>query len=87
MDMFEYRVKGGDTLSSIVFKMHGYTSRDARYNGAVAHIMALNPQLKAPNLIFAGNILRISVLPQVQPKVAQPYNKLMFRSRLLLRRL
>ncbi len=69
MDMFEYRVKGGDTLSSIVFKMHGYTSRDARHNEAVAHIMALNPQIKNPNLIFAGNILRISVLPQVQPKV------------------
>jgi len=69
MDMFEYRVKGGDTLSSIVFKMYGYTSRDARYNEAVAHIMALNPQIKNPNLIFAGNILRISVLPQVQPKV------------------
>jgi hypothetical protein len=69
MDMFEYRVKGGDTLSSIVFKMHGYTSRDARYNEAVAHIMALNPQVKDPNVIFAGNILRISVLPQAQPKV------------------
>ena len=69
MDMFEYRVKGGDTLSSIVFKMHGYTSRDARYNESIAHIMALNPQIKNPNLIFAGDILRISVLPQVQPKV------------------
>ncbi len=69
MDMyFEYRIKGGDTLSSIVFKMHGYTPRDARYNEAVAHVMALNPQIKNPNLIFVGDILRIGVLHQVQPK-------------------
>jgi nucleoid-associated protein YgaU len=51
MDMFEYRIKGGDTLSSIVFKMYGYTPRVGRYDEAVTHIMALNPQVKDPNLI------------------------------------
>jgi len=68
---FEYHVKNGDSLSAIIFKMFGYASSDSRYAGALAHIMSLNPQIKDPNRIVAGDMLRLGVIPQAK-RVVKP---------------
>ena len=44
-----YTIKGGDTLSTIA----------ARFGTTVNNLMALNPQIKNPNLIYEGHSLRI----------------------------
>jgi len=68
---FEYHVKSGDSLSAIMLKMFGYAPRDSRYAGALAHVMSLNPQIKDPNRIVAGDMLRLGVIPQ-EKMVAKP---------------
>jgi len=65
---FEYRVKGGDSLSAIIFNMFGFTTCDRRYKGAITYIMSLNPQIKNPNRIYTGDILLLGVIPQTQVK-------------------
>ena len=60
---FEYKVKAGDTLSAIIFKMFGTTPTDQDYQVAVKHLMLLNKQLKDPNKIFAGEVLKLGVIP------------------------
>jgi len=75
---FEYRIKGGDTLSLIIFKMFGFTPNDSRYAGALQHIMSLNPQIKNPNRIVSGDLLHLGVIPEnntvakTVPKVHSP---------------
>lgn len=64
-EYFEYRIKSGDTLSSIVFRMFGYASSDTRYKKTVDHLLALNPQIKNINFIKTGDMLRLGVLPPV----------------------
>ena len=44
-----YTIKGGDTLSGIAVKFH--TTVDT--------LLALNPQIKNRDLIYAGNTIRI----------------------------
>lgn len=44
-----YTVKEGDTLSGIA----------NRYNTSVIKLVLLNPQIKDPNLIHPGDIIRI----------------------------
>ncbi len=68
---FEYHVKRGDTLSAIIFKMFGYTPSDSRYAGTLAHIMSLNPHVRNPDKIVAGDMLRLDVIPQAKV-VARP---------------
>jgi len=75
---FEYKVKAGDTLSAIIFKMFGFTPKEKSYQVAVNHLMALNEHLKDPNKIFAGDILRLGIIPTTTPVVsplAQSNNK------------
>lgn len=69
---FEYRVKGGDTLSAIIFKMFGYTPNDSRYAKTLGYIKSINPQIKNPNKIFSGDLLRLGVIPQLAPKTPKP---------------
>ena len=75
---FEYRIRGGDTLSAIISKMFGYAPGDSRYAGALAHIKALNPHIKNPNRIVSGELLRLGVIPQgntiakIAPKTQKP---------------
>ena len=44
-----YTIQSGDTLSGIAAKFHT----------SIANLMALNPQIKNPNLIYAGKTIRI----------------------------
>ena len=44
-----YRIVPGDTLGDIAKK----------YNTTVAKLMQLNPHIKNPNLIYAGDTIRI----------------------------
>ena len=46
-----YTVKEGDTLSEIA----------DRYNTSVVKLILLNLQIKDPNLIYPGDIIRISL--------------------------
>lgn len=65
-DYFEYRIKNGDTLSLIIFRMFGAVPQDQRYKKIINHLLALNPQIKDVNRIRAGDILRLGVLPSPQ---------------------
>ena len=44
-----YTIKKGDTLSAIAVKFHT----------TIARLQALNPKIKNPNLIYAGDTIRI----------------------------
>ena len=44
-----YTIKKGDTLGGIAAKFHT----------SVSNLMALNPRIKNPNLIYAGDTIRI----------------------------
>ena len=44
-----YQVESGDTLGKIA----------ARFHTSVNHLMALNPRITNPNLIYAGEVIRI----------------------------
>ena len=44
-----YTVKKGDTLSAIAVK----------YHTTVSKLVALNPQIKNPNLIYPGDAIRL----------------------------
>ena len=45
-----YRIAAGDTLGEIA----------AKYGTTVAKLMALNPNIKNPDLIFVGDLIRIN---------------------------
>jgi LysM repeat protein len=45
-----YRVVKGDTLSDIAMK----------YGTSVSRLLALNPEIKNPNLIYVGQYIRIN---------------------------
>ena len=45
-----YIVKSGDTLSAIA----------SRYHTSVAKLLLLNPHIKNPNLIYPGDVIRLS---------------------------
>ena len=45
-----YRIAPGDTLGDIA----------AKYGTTVAKLMALNPNIKNPDLIYAGDCIRIN---------------------------
>lgn len=51
VDYVTYTVKSGDTLSGIAKK----------YNVTVEEILAVNPQITNPNLIFVGQVINIPV--------------------------
>ena len=46
-----YTVKEGDSLSRIA----------DRYNTSVVKLILLNPKIKNPNLIYPGDVIRISL--------------------------
>ena len=44
-----YTIQSGDTLSGIA----------AKFGTTIARLMALNPQIKNPNLIYPGDAIRL----------------------------
>ncbi len=68
---YEYKIKNGDTFSGIIHNMFGRARNDTRYAETVKHLLALNPQIKNPDRIRAGDMLRLGVLPvapQAKPR-------------------
>ena len=39
---YEYKIKAGDTLSGIIFKMFGYRINDSRYSESESYLLTLN---------------------------------------------
>lgn len=68
---YEYRVRGGDSLSNIIVQFFGVGPRSPGYTKYLNHILSLNPHIKDPNLIRAGSLLRLGVIPAAKPAVAQ----------------
>ncbi|MEJ2754275.1 MAG: hypothetical protein P8104_00145 [Gammaproteobacteria bacterium] len=54
-----YRIKLGDTLTSIIKAHYDINPTDKRFSLAIAHIMYFNPAIKHPDHICAGDLLRI----------------------------
>lgn len=64
-EYYEYKIKSGDTLSMIIFRMFGFAPTDSRYKKTQQYLLELNPQVKDINKIKAGDVLRLGVLPPV----------------------
>tara|TARA_B110000211_G_scaffold84768_1_gene99282 strand:- start:591 stop:1538 length:948 start_codon:yes stop_codon:yes gene_type:complete len=62
---FEYKIKAGDTLSNIIFKMFGYRMNDNKYSDKENYILSINPHITNPDLIKTGDILRLDISPSV----------------------
>lgn len=70
---YEYRVRGGDNLSNIIVQFFGVGPKSPGYSKYFNHILFLNPHIKDPNLIRAGSLLRLGVIPVApKPLVAKP---------------
>ena len=73
--LYEYTVRGGDTLSGIISKTYGIHPRDSLYRKAQDQVMSLNPQISNPNRIFSDSILRLGMFPPPkQPVYPELYN-------------
>ncbi len=71
---YEYKIKNGDTFSSIIHSMFGHVPKDTRYAETVKFLLALNPQIKNPDRIRAGDMFRLGVLPfkpQTEAQIAK----------------
>ncbi len=70
VEYFEYKIRAGDTLSRVIFNMFGYGMNDSRYSESEDYLLTLNPHITSPNLIKAGDVLRLGVLPpSVKPTI------------------
>ena len=59
-DTIFYQVKSGDNLSAIIKKYHGNISLEKQKN--ILHkILAKNPEIKNPNVIYPGQILALDI--------------------------
>jgi len=58
---YEYRIREGDTLSRIIYDMYGWTphNQPATYRGTLQGLLAMNPHITDPNMIRAGDMLRL----------------------------
>ncbi|MFT5084980.1 MAG: LysM repeat protein [Lentisphaeria bacterium] len=59
---YEYKIKNGDSLSLIMLKMFGVGSQSSKYQTTIKYLLALNPHINNPNLIRAGNVLRLGAI-------------------------
>jgi len=60
---FEYSIQPGDTFSGIMTKMYGVAPGDSRYAKSKEYVLSINPQIKNPDLIRAGDIIRLGEYP------------------------
>ena len=70
---YQYVIKNGDTLSSIIGKMYGIQPSDRDFKKAKGFLLSINPQIKNPNKIYVGHVVRIDEYHPnpVKTKVAQ----------------
>lgn len=57
---FEYPIKDRDTLSSILQTIYGVSQSDPQYSRYLQYLLALNPHIKNPDRIRAGDVLRLN---------------------------
>lgn len=57
---FEYTVRQGDTLHGILQKVYGVAPQSPEHGKSLQYLLALNPQIKDPNRIRAGDVLRLT---------------------------
>lgn len=69
---FEYSIQPGDTLSGIMTKMYGTAPGDSRFSKSREYLLSINPQIKDPNLIRAGDVLRLGEYPWSKAAHQQP---------------
>lgn len=62
-DYFEYKIKPGNTFSGIIHTMFRVTQSSPRYKVVSEYLLALNPHISNPNQIYAGQTIRLAVLP------------------------
>ena len=67
---YQYIIKSGDTLNTITQKMYGIPPADKQFPAAKAFLLSLNPQIKHPDRISAGHILRID---EYSPQQSLPH--------------
>ncbi|MCP3669450.1 MAG: LysM peptidoglycan-binding domain-containing protein [Gammaproteobacteria bacterium] len=61
---YDYKVKPGDSLSLIMHKMYGQVPGGTGYRKSLDFLLSINPQIKNPNLIHAGQVIHLGVVPQ-----------------------
>ena len=72
---FEYKIKTGDTFSNLIFKMFGYSMNDRRYAENKEYLLTINPHIKDPDFIKAGDVLHLDILPSLpKPLVKKQSN-------------
>jgi hypothetical protein len=54
-----YPVEAGDNLTKIIRSYYGIASSDLRFDMAMAHVLYFNPEIKDPNKIYVGQLLRL----------------------------
>lgn len=54
-----HTIKNGDTLSGIIAKLYGIQPKDSRFQKAKDFLLSINPQIKNPNQIYPGLVLRV----------------------------
>lgn len=60
---YEYPVRPGDSLSRLIATFYGYTASSPNYAGAKDHLLALNPDIRNPDRLYVGQILRVAEYP------------------------
>lgn len=60
---YEYTIRPSDTLSQLIFTFYGFVSSSPNYQGAKEHLLSLNPEIKNPDRIQVGQILRVAEYP------------------------
>lgn len=60
VELFEYRIKSGDSLSLLIAKFYNVGFHNPEYSRRLNQILTLNPHVKNPNLIYTGTSLRLA---------------------------
>lgn len=57
---YEYTIRAGDTLTGILQRIYDVGESDPRHARSLEHLLALNPHIRNPNSIRAGDVLRLT---------------------------
>lgn len=60
---YEYTLRPNDTLNQLVSTFYGLTPGNPRYQEAKDYLLALNPEIRNPDRINAGQVLRVAEYP------------------------
>ena len=60
---YEYTVRPTDTLSQLIFTFYDFVPASPNYQSAKDYLLSLNPEIKNPDRIQVGQILRVAEYP------------------------